>query len=82
MVISVYAPDSAKDFEEYDKFMRELAKVLLEGRTEGARRFFFSGDLNVELGLLGMDEDEEMQEFYGPQWRVQEDDVAGSYERN
>ena len=47
--------------------MGNITKVLHEGRQEGARRFI-SGDMNIELGLRCRDEDEEMQEMYGPQW--------------
>ena len=47
-VIGVCAPDSAKDFEEYEKFMRGATKVMLEGRKKEARRFFVPGDLNIE----------------------------------
>ena len=32
MVICIYAPGSAKDLEEYEKFMGEMTKVLHEGR--------------------------------------------------
>ena len=32
MVICVYARDSAEGFEEYEKFIQELTKVMLEGR--------------------------------------------------
>ena len=42
-------------------------KVMTEGRTEGAKRFFVAGDLNIELRFLCMDEDEEMQDINGPQ---------------
>ena len=55
MVIYVYASDTSKDFEEHERFTQGLTKVLLEGRTEGARRFFVAGEQNVE-------EDEEMKE--------------------
>ena len=34
MVINVYAPDSAKNFEEYQKFRQTLNRVMLEERTE------------------------------------------------
>ena len=49
MVTGVYAPDSAKDFEEYEKFMWGL-----EGRKEGARCFFIAGGMDTELGFLCM----------------------------
>ena len=51
MVISVYARDSAKNFEELREVLGELTKVLQEGRKEGAIRFFIAGDLNSELGF-------------------------------
>ena len=46
------SPDSAKNFAEYERFMQELLKVMMEGRKEGAVRFFVAGDLNTELGFL------------------------------
>ena len=33
---------SAKSFEEYERFMQELMKVMTEGRSEGAKLFFVS----------------------------------------
>ena len=48
MVICVCAPDSAKNFEECERFMHGLTKVLLEVRKGGAKRFFIAGDLNIE----------------------------------
>ena len=60
----LYAPESAKDFEEYEKIMRELTKVILEGRKEGARRLFAASELHIELGFLCMDQDEEMKGFF------------------
>ena len=78
MVICVYAPDSARDFEKYPKFMGELTKVLQEGRKEGARRFFVAGDMGTEFGCLCMDHDEEMQNMYGPQcWYGNDADPGG-----
>ena len=44
--------DSAKNFEENEKFMQMLNRVMLEGRREGARRYFVADDANVELELL------------------------------
>ena len=32
IVNCVYAPDSAKDFEEYEKFMGELSKVMKKSK--------------------------------------------------
>ena len=61
----LWALDSAKAFEEYEKFMQELMKVMTEGRKEGAKQFFIVGDLNIELGFSC--EDDEMKEIYWPQ---------------
>ena len=47
MVLNVYAPDSAKDFGEYEKFMEEMTKVLHEGRRERARRLNIAGNFNT-----------------------------------
>ena len=44
MVVGFYTLDSATDFAEYEKFMGELTKAILEGRKEGARRFIVAGD--------------------------------------
>ena len=49
MVVCAYAPDSAKSFEEYGKFLQELMKVMTGGWEEGARRFFVACDLNIEV---------------------------------
>ena len=61
----LWALDSAKRFEEYEKFMQELMKVMTEGRKEGAKQFFVVGDLNIELEFSL--EDDEMKEIYWPQ---------------
>ena len=34
MVICVYAPDYAKDFEQHEKFMRGLTKMMQDGRKD------------------------------------------------
>ena len=65
MVMCVYAPDSTKDFEEYEKFTWRLTKVMLEERKEGPKRFFIAGDLNIESGFLRTNENEEKKETYG-----------------
>ena len=59
MIINVYAPDPPRNFEEYEKFMQKLKKVMQEGRKEGARRYFVAGDLNVD--------DDDLKEICGPQ---------------
>ena len=66
MVVCVYALYSARGFEEYERFMRELMKMMTGGRKEGAKRFFVAGDLNIELEFFCMDEDDEMKEIYAP----------------
>ena len=40
MVMCVFACDSANDFEEYEKFMGEMTKILHDGRLQGAKRRF------------------------------------------
>ena len=79
MVICVYAPDSAKDFEEYEKFTQRLTtKVMLEGRKGRARRLIIAGGLVVGLRFYCMDEDEEMKEIYGPKrWNGIDADARG-----
>ena len=78
-------PDSAKDFEEYKRFMLGLTKVMLEGRKEGAT--LFAVDLNILIAFFF--EDEEMKEIFGPLCWYGTDtdlgsflniDVAGDYE--
>ena len=73
----VHAQDSAKDFEQYEKFVGAMTKILEEGRREGARRFYIAGDLNVEVGLMP-------QCWYGVDadpGGFSKDDVARSHER-
>ena len=61
MVINVFSPASAKNFEEYAKFM------LVEERRKGASRYFFvADDLIAELGLLCVDDSDDLTESYGP----------------
>ena len=38
MVICVCAPQNAKDFEEHEKFMGDVTKILHQGRRDGAKR--------------------------------------------
>ena len=66
MVINVYAPDSAKNFEGTEKFTPMLERVMLEGRKEDARWCFVAEDLNVELGLSCMEDGDDLQGTYGP----------------
>ena len=60
MVMAVYAPDSSKSLEMYETFRG--------GPRGGAKDFYMTGDLNVELGLMCRDEKdvEELNEMYGP----------------
>ena len=67
MVINVYSPDSAKIFEEYEKFMHMLTRVMVEGRREGARGYFVAGDLNVDLALLCLEDSDDLKDICGPQ---------------
>ena len=39
MIVSVHAPDSVKEAEEYHKFMVEHRMILNEGQQVGAERF-------------------------------------------
>ena len=64
MIINVYAAASAKNFEEFGKFMQMPKRVMPEGRREGARRFFVAGDLMLELGLLCMMDNDDLKEVY------------------
>ena len=52
MVMSVYTPDSSKDTEEYEKFIKEATTILQERRRAGAKVFDIAGDFNMELGML------------------------------
>ena len=50
LVMAVYAQDCAKDLEMYEAFISSVTKVLREGRRVGAKEFYITGDLKVELG--------------------------------
>ena len=65
--MSVYAPDSSKDLEEYDKLIKEATKILQEGRRTGAKTNSVASVQNFELGLLctGDEDDQELREMYG-----------------
>ena len=65
--MAVYAPDSSKSTEMHDAFFSSVLKVLREGRRGGAKDFYITGDLNVELGMMCTDEKdiEELNEMYG-----------------
>ena len=59
IVVNVYALDSAKSFKKYEKFMQVVNKAMTEGLRKRAKRFFVASDLNVDLGFLCIDEDDE-----------------------
>ena len=79
-VMAMLAPDCHKDLDVNETFIKDVTKVLLEGRRAGAKTFYIAGDLNVELGLLctGDDDVEELTELYGPFcWQGCENDQGG-----
>ena len=67
-VMAVYAPDCHKDLDVFETFIKNVTKVLWEGRRAGTKVFYITGDFNVELGLPCTDEhdNEEPNEMYGP----------------
>ena len=52
LVMAAYAPASGKSTELYEAFISSVLKVLREGPRGGARDFYITGDLNVELGMM------------------------------
>ena len=50
-MMAVYAPNSSKSLEMYEACISSVLRVLPEGRCGGAKDFYITGDLNVELGL-------------------------------
>ena len=54
--------------EMYDVFIPSVTKVLREGRRGGAKEFYITRDLKVDLGLMCTDEKDiaEVNEMYGP----------------
>ena len=76
LVMAVYAPDSSKDMELYETRVSSVLWVL----REGAKRFYITGDLNVELGMICTDENDikELNEMYGPLcWQWYDHDPGG-----
>ena len=51
LVMAVYAPDCGKDLEMYEALISSVTRVMREGRRGGAREFYITGDLNVEMGF-------------------------------
>ena len=81
LVMAVHAPDCGKDLEMYEPFISSVTEVLREGRRGGAREFYVTVDLNVELGLMCTDEKdiEELNVMYGPLcWQGYERDHGGA----
>ena len=75
LVKAVYAPDCKKDLDVCETLIVCVTSILREGRRAGAKDFYIIGDLNVELGLLCTDEDDEM---YGLLcWQGGENDHGG-----
>ena len=76
----MYAEDCHKDLDVNETFIKDVTKVLWEGRRAGAKTFYIAGDLNVELGLLCTSDDdvEELTELHGPFcWQGCENDQGG-----
>ena len=67
-MIAVHAPDSSKSLEMFEAYISNIVEALREGRRGGAKDFYITGDLNVELELLCTDENdiEELMVIYGP----------------
>ena len=61
------------------EFTQTLKKVMLEGRKEGARRFYMAGRRgDVKLRFLRMEGSDDLQEIYAPQsWYVFDADPGG-----
>ena len=57
---------SGNDLEEHEKFVKEVTKIMQEGRRAGAKRFHNASDLKIESGTAD-DEGEEIGDMCGPQ---------------
>ena len=80
LVMAVYAADSSKSLEMYETCISSVVKVLREGRRGGAKDFYITGDLNVELGMMRTDEKdiEEPEGMHGPfYWHGYDKDPGG-----
>ena len=60
--MSVYAPDSGTDHEDYENSCRERRKFYWIDDGMGQKRFYIAVDFDIELGLLriGNEKDEEL----------------------
>ena len=83
MVVAVHTPDSSKDMELYETCVSSVHRVLREGRRGGAKKFYITGDLNVELGMIctGENDIEELNEIYGPLCWQRYDRDPGGYKK-
>ena len=63
LVMAVYALDCKTYLDVHEPFILNVTKILREGRRAGAKLFFFTGDLNVELDK---DDIGELSEMRGP----------------
>ena len=80
LVMAVYAADSSKSLEMYETCISNVVKVLREGRRGGAKDFYITSDLNVELGMMRTDEKdiEEPEGMHGPfYWHGYDKDPGG-----
>ena len=77
-VMAVHAPDCKKDLDVYETFILNGHKISRERRRAGAKDFFITDDLDVELGLC-TDEDNigEPYEMQGPLLAGKENDHGG-----
>ena len=80
LVMAVYALDSSKSLEMYEACISSVIKVPREGRRSGAKDFYITGDLIVELGMMCTDENdiEDLEGMYGPLcWQGYDKDPGG-----
>ena len=64
----------------YEACIWSVIKALREGRRGGAKDFYITGDINVELGMMCTDEKdiEELEGIYGPlRWQGYDKDPRG-----
>ena len=90
-VMAVYARDCTEDVDVFERFIKNISKILRQRRRAGAKDFNITGDFNVELELQCADEDDndELNDMCVPLcWqgcekrpgRIQEADVVWNYE--
>ena len=66
--MAVHAPDSSNSLQMYEACISSVVKVLREGRRGGAKEFYITGNLSVDLGMMCADEKdiEELEGMSGP----------------